>query len=104
MATTTAYKAVALGLTAVPGWGTFVAAEPGPVTAGQWWLLVGILSEVALVFVVPNTPRPGPWQPPAFGDDGQSTLDLVIKVAVAVIVVALAWWIVAGLIESTPHR
>lgn len=65
--------------------------------------LIGVAVAAYLAWLSPNE-EPEPWRPPVFGDDGQSTLDVVIKFALALIVVCLAWWVLTGVLASTPHR
>lgn len=72
----TASKAVALLFTSIPAWG--LAASSGGYTAKEWWILVGILSQAALVFTVPNVPKT--WNPPTRRDGGQAYIYLLAAV------------------------
>lgn len=82
-------------VTAVVGalitWGTYVTtSEPTAITASEWLLLAGGLATAAGVYQVTNEPDPD--DPEA----GESSIDLLIKIAALLLILAFAWAFFGG--------
>lgn len=90
-------KAVASLIAGVLGWGTIVQSTG--VDSHAWWALATIVAGAFGVSGLTND-TPGDPAPP---DAGQSSIDLLVKVMVVIVLGAFAYFLVTNLIVHSPR-